>query len=162
MFNFDGSLVRQLTDGENPLGSIVRVDQKNRRVYYTRYHNMGLDEYLHVVSYDGESTQLTEFDGRHSISMNAAAEYYISRSSSFERPYTASLHRSDGSLVRNLQKLNVDRVVKQGLQAPEQVIFKAADGQTDLVGLVYKPTDFDPTKSYPILLLCMVVPPIRM
>ena len=113
---------------------------------------MGLDEYLHVVSYDGESTQLTEFDGRHSISMNAAAEYYISRSSSFERPYTASLHRSDGSLVRNLQKLNVDRVVKQGLQAPEQVIFKAADGQTDLVGLVYKPTDFDPTKSYPILL----------
>ena len=80
--------------------------------------------------------------------MNAAAEYYISRSSSFERPYTASLHRSDGSLVRNLQKLNVDRVVKQGLQAPEQVIFKAADGQKDLVGLVYKPTDFDSTKSY--------------
>lgn len=152
LFNFDGSLVRQLTDGENPLGSIVRVDQKNRLVYYTGYHNMGLDEYFHVVNYYGESAQLTELDGRHSISMNAAAEYYISRSSSFERPYSASLHRSDGSLVRNLQKLNVDRVVKQGLQAPEQVIFKAADGQTDLVGLVYKPTNFDPTKSYPILL----------
>lgn len=152
LFNFDGTLVRQLTHGENPLGSIVRVDQKNRLVYYTGYHNMGLDEYFHVVSYDGESIQLTEFDGRHSISMNAAAEYYISRSSSFERPYSASLYKSDGSLVRNLQKLNVDRVVEQGLQAPEQVIFKAADGQTDLVGLVYKPTNFDPTKSYPILL----------
>lgn len=152
VYHFDGSLVRQLTSGENPLGSIVRVDQKKSLVYYTAYHNMGLDEYFHVVSFDGESTQLSESDGRYTISMNEAAEYYVSRSSSFDRPYAASMHKADGSLIRNLQKMNVEKVMEQGLQAPEQVVFKAADGQTDLVGLVYKPADFDPTKTYPILL----------
>jgi dipeptidyl-peptidase-4 len=113
---------------------------------------MGLDEYFHVVSFDGESTQLSESDGRYTISMNEAAEYYVSRSSSFDRPYAASMHKADGSLIRNLQKMNVEKVMEQGLQAPEQVVFKAADGQTDLVGLVYKPADFDPTKTYPIVL----------
>lgn len=152
LYNFNGNLVRQLTDGENPLGSIVGVDEKNQKVFFTAYHDMGLDEYFHVVDFDANVQTLSESDGRYMISMNEAATYYVSRSSSFSRPYAASLHKSDGSIVRSLQTMDVSAVEEQGLEAPEKVIFKAADGITDLVGLVYKPADFDPTKNYPILL----------
>jgi dipeptidyl aminopeptidase/acylaminoacyl peptidase len=49
-----------------------------------------------------------------------------------------------------LATTNIDRVKELGLQEPELVKLKAADGKTDVYGILFKPADFDPNKKYPL------------
>lgn len=152
-YNFDGTLITQLTDGEWPVGSIENVDQKNKKVYFTGYQNMGLDRYFYVINFNGKGMKkLSEESGRHTISMNDAATFYTAAFSSFDHPNEVNLFSSNGKLVRNLLKANTDNVAKNNLQKPELVTMKSADGSEDLPVLVYKPVDFDPNKKYPVVL----------
>ncbi len=152
-YNFDGTLINQLTMGENPVGGIINVDEDNDKVYYTAYSNMGLESHFYVVDMDGSNMkQLSERPGRHSISMNDAAEYYTDLFTGFDYPYEATLYRASGNEVRGLFSTNIEKVVKHGLEKPELMIFKSADGSEDLVATIYKPVDFDPNKKYPVVL----------
>ena len=152
-YDFNGKLINQVTKGDWPVGSLVNVDQKNKKIYFTAYQNMGLDSYFYVVNFNGKRMkQLTEEPGRHSIRMNDAAEYYTDSFSGFDIPNQTNLYKADGKLVRNLMTADVSKVEANNLQKPEIFEFKAADGVTDLVAAIYKPVDFDPNKTYPVLL----------
>lgn len=152
-YNFDGSLINQVTRGEHPVSSIVNVDQINRKVYFTVRENMGMDNYLYVVDFNGRNLKrLSERAGLNMISMNEAAGFYVEIHSSFDLAPSATLRRANGRSVRSLMSTDVSAVEEHGLQKPELFYFKAADGVTDLVGLIYKPADFDAGKSYPVLL----------
>lgn len=152
LYNFDGSLVNAITEGSKPVGQIELVDQENETVYYTAYENMGLDQHLYSVDFDGsDRTKLTEESGRHIINMDDRGQYYTDRFSSFNHPQTTKLHNSSGEEVRTLSSTDTSSIEEHELQKPEYFEFKADDGST-LPGLVYKPTNFDPEKSYPILL----------
>ena len=152
-YGFDGKLIAQVTKGDFPVSSIENIDQKNKKIYFTAFQNMGLDRYFYVVDFDGKRMkQLNKEDGRHSISMSPDAKYYIDNFSSFDRPFEANLYTADGKVVRNLMKTDVSKVKENKLQKPEVFNFKAADGETELVGLIYKPVDFDPNKKYPVVL----------
>lgn len=152
-YNFDGSLLNQLTSGESPVGSIVNVDQKNKKVFFTAYDNMGLDNHFYVVDMNGRNLKkLTSHAGRHAITMNEAASFYTVMHSSFDKAPSAALYRTNGRLVREMMTSDITNIETHNLQKPEFLMFKAADGVTDLVALVYKPVDFDPSKSYPVLL----------
>ncbi|MFN1836204.1 DPP IV N-terminal domain-containing protein [Balneola sp. MJW-20] len=152
-YNFEGELINQVTKGDFPVGSLVNVDQENEKIYFTAYHNMGLDSYFHSVNFDGSGLNtISNENGRHSISMNEAAEYYTDSYSSFEDPRSVVLYTNDGEKVRDLRTADAGKVREHGLIKPELFKFKAADGTTDLVGMIYKPADFDPNKKYPIVL----------
>ena len=47
---------------------------------------------------------------------------------------------------------NIDKVEENELVKPEIMMFKSADGKHDLVATIYKPVDFDPNKTYPVVL----------
>jgi len=152
-YNFDGTLINRVTQGEWPVSSIVNVDEKNKKVYFVARENMGLDAYFYVVDMNGRNMKkMTEQPGSHMISMNEAASFYVDMYSSFDAAPSATLYRSNGRLVRELMTSDTSKVLAHGLQKPELMYFKAADGVTDLVALVYKPVDFDPSKKYPVLL----------
>lgn len=152
-YNFDGTLVNAITSGDWPVGQLVNVDQKKKKIYFTGFQNLGLDSYFYSVGFDGKKMkQLSKEPGRHFISMNEAGTYYVDRFSSFDTPTTANMYQSSGKMVRNLLSTNVENVEKNNLQKPEVFNFKAADGETELVGLIYKPTNFDPNKKYPVVL----------
>jgi len=152
-YHFDGSLINRLTEGENPVGSIVHVDEENEKVYYSAYSNMGLESHFYVVDFDGSNTsQLTEKAGRHSITMNESGEYYTNLFTGFDFPYESKLYTSDGTELRELLSTDIDKVEEHGLEKPEIMIFKSADGVHDLVATIYKPVDFDPNKTYPVVL----------
>ncbi|MEQ9309164.1 MAG: DPP IV N-terminal domain-containing protein [Balneolaceae bacterium] len=152
-YNFDGTLINKVTDGEWPVSAIENVDQKNKKIYFTAYQNMGLDRYFYVVNFNGKGMKkLSKEDGRHTISMNDAATFYTDAFSSFDHPYEVNLYSSNGQLVRNLLKANTENVTKNNLKKPEMITIKSADGSEDLPVLVYKPVDFDPNKKYPVVL----------
>ena len=47
--------------------------------------------------------------------------------------------------------MDIRRALEMGWKAPERFKVKAADGMTDLYGVMWKPFDFDSTKVYPII-----------
>ncbi len=152
-YHFDGTLINRLTEGEKPVGSIVLVDEDEEKVYFTAYENYGLDNHFYSVDFDGSNlTQITKRAGRHSVNMNESGEYFTDLFTSFDQAYESNLFASDGTKIRNLLYTNTSKVEENGLQKPELMMFKSADGGHDLVAAIYKPVDFDPKKKYPILL----------
>jgi len=61
------------------------------------------------------------------------------------------LFRSDGKVVLPLEKGDISRLVATGWKPPIPIKVKAADGATDLYGMLFRPTNFDPQKKYPII-----------
>jgi dipeptidyl aminopeptidase/acylaminoacyl peptidase len=53
--------------------------------------------------------------------------------------------------VAEVAHADIGRLLATGWQAPEPFTVKARDGKTDLYGLLFKPTHFDPAKKYPVV-----------
>ena len=152
-YDFSGKLINQITKGDFPVGGIENVDQKNKKIYFTAYQNMGLDSYFYSIDMNGKNMKkLSTGDGRHGVSMNDSGEYYVCTHSSFDSPYEANLYDKNGKMIRNVMKADISNVKEAGLEKPEFTIMTAADGTTELPVLIYKPKDFDPSKKYPVLL----------
>src|SRR3546814_2741141 len=66
-------------------------------------------------------------------------------------PVTRLRNAADGALVREVARGDISRLRAAGWVAPEPFTVKARDGKTDLYGLMFKPTNFDPTQQYPIV-----------
>ena len=148
----DGTEIAQLTNGDWPVNGVVCLDADEERVYFTGTTELGLETHFFRVRLDGLGfQQLTTEPGSHRINMDPAGRYYVDSYSSFSTPQTANMHRADGALISNLVSTNTDRLESLGLEPPELVIFKAADGVTDLHGMLFKPAGYDPNVSYPLV-----------
>jgi dipeptidyl-peptidase-4 len=154
MYNFQGKLVKQLTDGAWEVSRTQCIDEKNSLIYFSAYMNEGLESHFCCVKFDGTGfKQLTTTEGWHRISIDPAGKYYIDSYSSMAVPQIANLHNSNGSLIRNLARstLDTEKMNILGLELPELVYFKSADGKTDLHAILYKPAQYDPNKAYPLM-----------
>lgn len=152
LYDLQGKLVKQLTEGDWPVGGITAVDEKSKWVYFTGNTEMGLETHFFRVKLDGSKFQkMTTEPGTHRISMDPMCHYYTDWYSSFETPSTVNLHEASGKKVRTLMTSNTEKLDELNLEVPELVIVKAADGETDLHGMLYKPAGYDPTQKYPLL-----------
>jgi len=153
LYSLDGEELVQLTSGENPVSSVVRIDASEEWLYYTANTELGMETHLFRVRLDGsaEPIELTTEPGSHRISMDPAGEYYTDSYSSLTAAPTANLHRADGTLIRNLVSTNTDNLDALGLEPPELVVVKAADGVTDLHGMLFKPADYNADIAYPLV-----------
>lgn len=155
LYRTDGALVRQLTTGSFLAGRIMTVDEANGWVYF--YCFVGRQPYdapLCRVGLDGEGfTRITDPAGRHwPVSFSPSGEFFLDTYSTVSVPPVVELRRADGTLLRTLARADVSRLEGElRWQAPEPFVVKAADGTTDLYGVLYKPYDFDRSKQYPVL-----------
>ena len=153
LFDLQGNLTTTLTSGEWPVGSIVGVDQEHQWVYFTGNTEMGLETHFSRVNFDGSHLeQLTTEAGNHRISMDPAAQYYTDVYSSFTTPTTGNMHAANGELLDHMLATDTSRLDELRLEPPELIVVKAADGETDLHGLLFKPAGYDPNQSYPLLI----------
>lgn len=151
LYDLTGKLLNPLTKGEWEANSIALIDEKDKWVYFTMAENVGMDTQFGRVKFDGgKLVRLTTEPGTHGVSIDPAGKYYLDTYSSLAVPPTTKLCTSDGKLVRPLAASNIDKIKELGLQAPEFIKLKAADGQTDVYGVLFKPADFDPAKKYPL------------
>jgi len=151
LYDYAGKLVSPLTKGDWEVGGISLVDEKNQWIYFTIADNVGLDTQFGRVKFDGTKlARLTTEPGTHAVSIDPAGKYYLDNFSSLTVPPTANLYQSDGKLIRTTATTNNDKVKELGLQEPEIVTLKAADGKTNVYGILFKPADFDPNKKYPL------------
>ncbi len=160
LYDLDGNLIQRLTKGTFPVERVVVVDEKAGWVYFTAYgdHQRPYDTHLYRVSLEGKGfRRLTEAPGQHAIQWQTGIqfspnkEFFLDTHSSLSRPSTMELRRADGTFLQTLAKANIDGLKKLHWNPPEEFVVKAADGETDLWGVLFKPYDFDRSKKYPVI-----------
>jgi dipeptidyl aminopeptidase/acylaminoacyl peptidase len=154
LYDFDGRLIRRLTRGTFPGVGIEAVDDKGGWVYFTAHGDEArpYDTHLYRVSLEGtEFGQLTDAPGRHEIEFSPSREFFLDTHSSPDRPPRVELRRADGVLLRALSVADISGLEDLGWRPADEFTIKAADGKTDLYGLLWKPYDFDADLKYPVI-----------
>ena len=150
-----GKLKHQITKGDWLVGKVLRVDEKNRVVYFTghgREKGNPYFAYFYKIGFDGkELTLLTPETGNHNIRLSPSGNYFIDVYSQPDMPPVANFRSVKGELIVNLAKADVSRLVDMGWKPPVPVSVKAADGETDIYGLVFTPFKMEPSKRYPVV-----------
>ena len=162
LYDLDGTLIRRLTEGPFPVGRVVALDEKSGWVYFTAHGDQKrpYDTHLYRVNLEGNGfNRLTEATGQHdtrrqpdhTIQFSPSKQFFLDTHSTVARPPVVELRRADGTLVQTLSKAKIDVLKELKWKPPEEFVVKAADGKTDLWGVLYKPYDFDPNKKYPVI-----------
>jgi dipeptidyl aminopeptidase/acylaminoacyl peptidase len=151
-----GKLKHQITTGEGNVTQLLRVDEKNRLIYFVAVgREKGRDPYFrhfYRVGFDGKRVELlTPEDADHNISLSPSGRFFVDTYSTPDTPPVTLLRDADGKTIMTLEKADVSRLLATGWKPPQPITVKARDSVTDLYGLLYKPTNLDPAKKYPIV-----------
>ena len=153
----NGKLKHAVTTGDGNVTEVVRVDEASRTVWFRGVgRSAGVDPYYQQffkVSLDGgEPLLLTPEAADHTIDMSPDGSYFVDTYSTPVQPPVTVLRRAgDGSTVATVATADISRLEAAGWVPPVPFTVKARDGKTDLYGMMFKPTDFDPAKKYPVV-----------
>ena len=151
-----GQLKNQITKGDWVVTQVIRVDERKRVIYFNAQgREEGRDPYyshFYKINFDGTGLQLlTPEDAHHSISLSKEGRFFIDNYSTTSNGNVAVMRRDDGTLIEVLKEADISKLESAGWKAPEQFSVKSADGQWDLYGLMYTPSNLDPNKKYPVV-----------
>jgi dipeptidyl-peptidase-4 len=156
LYGLDGALKNRITTGEGPVERIVRVDDTTRTLWYEALgRERGQDPYfrhLYHVGLDGRNVvAVTPQNGDHDVQLSPSGRYLIDSYSTPDVAPVSVLRDAGGAEVMPLERGDLSRLTAAGWKPPMPIVVKAADGTTDLYGLLFRPTHFDSTRKYPII-----------
>ena len=136
---------------------MLHIDEKNRVIYFLAVgKEAGRDPYyqaLYSIHFDGSDQRLlTPEDADHVVIV--LARRAICSSMQYSTPTTPQVtvvRNLDGKVVMDVAHQDITRLVAAGWVPPTPIKVKARDGQTELYGFMFKPTNLDPTRKYPIV-----------
>ncbi|WP_407353750.1 DPP IV N-terminal domain-containing protein [Luteimonas sp. R10] len=154
-----GGIKRQLTRGEWSVQArhgVLHVDPEQRWVYFMAHgRETGRDPYyrhLYRVRLDGTGlTLLTPENADHSVDFSADGAVFVDTYSRVDSPPVSVLRMASGQQVAELQRADIRRLLATGWRAPQPFSVKARDGSTDLFGVMFLPSHFDPDRRYPVI-----------
>ncbi len=165
-----GKPIRQVTRGDWLVADVLRVDEKSRTVFFTAVgKEPGWNPYyraLYKVSLDGgEPSLLTperaDHDFKHDLSeansdlpggsISPSGRYIIDSFSTTAQPDKAVIRDTRGKSVADIVTADVSALLATGWRPPESFTVKAADGKTDLWGVIFTPQHLDAAKKYPVI-----------
>lgn len=156
-YNGSGRLLGSVTSGRWTAGRIVRVDTLGRRLYLYGYGRekgrMPAAASLYSVSFNGKGLRLLTLENAdHSVFVSNDGSLLFDNFSRIDTvPRTAVRSAADGHILSMLQTAGLDSLMAYGWRFPETFTVKAADGKTDLYGIMWKPYDFDAKRKYPVI-----------
>jgi len=150
-----GELKHQITEGNWSVLDIQQIDLENEQIYFTGSNREPGDPYYHYhyrINFDGsELTNLTPESANHQISWSPSGEYFSDVYSTPTSPPVSVVRSRAGERQVEMEQTDIDALKDSGWVAPQPFTVKARDQLTDIYGLMYKPTTFDETQSYPVL-----------
>ncbi|MBH8568974.1 DPP IV N-terminal domain-containing protein [Microvirga sp. STS02] len=150
-----GKVKNQITKGNFVVTRLLKVDEKKRQLYFLadgREPGNPYFTHLYRIGLDGKNlTLLTPEAGNHQVMLSPSGKYFVDTYSQPDKPGVTVLRAADGKLISTLEKTDISRLTATGWKAPTPITVKAQDGQIDLYGLMFTPTNLDPNKKYPII-----------
>ena len=149
-----GKLKNQITKGEWVVTRLLKVDEKKRMLYFMTVGRQAANPYfaqLCQIGFDGKQfAVLTPEPGNHQVSLSPSGAYFVDTYSAPDVPAVSVVRSLDGKTMP-LERADISRLTATGWRAPTPIRVKAHDGQTDLYGLMYTPTNLDTAKKYPVV-----------
>lgn len=148
-YKMSGELIRQLTDYDWDVTSIVKVADDQLFFYGTGKINT--DRHLYVVDIKtGENKQLTKEGGMHTASISPGGNHFIASHSNYETPSSRTLYEVGKGKIREIEKGKENKNTKAGIKV-EMTTVKTDDGLFDMPVKIVYPPGFSPDKKYPII-----------
>jgi dipeptidyl aminopeptidase/acylaminoacyl peptidase len=159
LYRFDagtGRLINQVTKGEWMVRRVMGIDEKNRRITFEASGRENGDPYftyVYRVNFDGTGLAcLTQSEGNHTVSFSPDSTWLVDTWSRVDQPPVSVVRKfADGSVVMELEKADISRLLATGWKAPIVFTAKARDGKTDIWGIIIRPINFNPSKKYPVI-----------
>ena len=156
LYDETGKLKNQITSGAYHCEDIEGIDDQKRVLYFSANGvEKGEDPYymhLYKINFDGSGMKLLnpgEFE--HGMSMDDDETFFVDNYSRVNTIPKSVLYNAEGHKLMDLETADLTSLFAAGYKFPEIFRVKADDGITDLYGVLYKPFDFDSTKSYPVV-----------
>ncbi|MDD6456861.1 MAG: prolyl oligopeptidase family serine peptidase [Lachnospiraceae bacterium] len=157
LFRYDaktGALLNAVTPADCMAGKIIAKDDVNEWVYFIGSNLSDTSEPYYErlcrAHYDGSDfSVLTPEDGMHTCTVHG--NYVTDTWSRVDLPPVTVLRRTDGTFVRDIVQSDVRDLMERGYIMPERFTVTASDGVTKLYGILIRPADFDPNKTYPMI-----------
>jgi dipeptidyl aminopeptidase/acylaminoacyl peptidase len=151
-----GKLKNQITSGDWTLTQLLRVDEKNRKLYFlANGREKGSNPYFthfYRIGFDGKGLELlTPEVAMHQVTLSPSGHFFVDNYSKPDAPPVTLLRDENGKLLATLERTDISRLLATGWKPPVPITVKARDGVTDLYGLMFQPTNLDPAKKYPII-----------
>ena len=153
----DGSVAKQITCGQWYVRQVIKVDEDTKQIYFSASGvNKDEDPYLihyYRIGFDGKNmTCLTPGEGHHKAWFSSSMKYLVDQYSMVNKaPVTVLRSAADGTILMTLDKADISRLEAEGWTAPEPFVAPGRDGKTPMYGIIQRPTNFDPTKKYPVI-----------
>ncbi|WP_233602175.1 DPP IV N-terminal domain-containing protein [Corallococcus sp. CA047B] len=154
LYDYSGRLVRQVTRGPFPVHGVVGVAPKGDALYVmaSAERESPYERVLYRTALKGgDLKRLSPEPGTHRVVMSPSTRYFVDGHSTREQPRVWDVTSTDGKQSFRYAKADASALAELHYTPPEALTVKAADGTTQLYGVLFKPWDFDPKKRYPVI-----------
>ncbi|MCW3807957.1 S9 family peptidase [Plebeiibacterium marinum] len=151
-----GKVVNQITKGNWVVRNVVHVDEGERKIIFAASGKEEGDPYLlhyYSVDFNGNNLKhLTPGNGNHRLSFSSDYTSFVDSWSRVDLPPVTVLRDAEsGDELMQLEKSDISKLQETGWEMPEVFVSKGRDDKTDIWGMILKPSNFDPSKTYPVI-----------
>jgi dipeptidyl aminopeptidase/acylaminoacyl peptidase len=150
-----GALLGQVTSGEWAVREILHVDEVEQVVFFTAVGLVDSDPYRRTVcrvALDGSGFARVTDDGMdHVVTVPDTRGFFIDSASTVDTPPMTVVRDWEGRVLVELEHSDISRLTALGWTPPERFRVQAADGVTDIYGVLYRPREFDAARHYPVV-----------
>jgi dipeptidyl-peptidase-4 len=149
--------INRITQGDFYINSINRIDEEKGRIYFMgsgkEAENNPYHQQLYRIDIGGQNfTLLTPENAHHQVSVSSDGKYFVDNFSTVTSPTTTVLRSTkNGDILKKIANADVSRLYKKGYMLPQPFEAIGRDGETKIYGALWKPSNFDPSKKYPII-----------
>ena len=151
-----GKLKNQITHGDWNVTQVLGVDEKARTLFFLGVgKELGNDPYFPMyyrVQFDGSGLELlTPEKAVHEVTPAPDHRFFFDSFSTPTEPHITAVRDASGKVVEDLAREDITKLKATGWIPPVQMQVKARDGETDLYGLIFRPTNFSTSRKYPLI-----------
>lgn len=152
LYDAEGELKKQLTKGDWEIIDFLGFSEDGRSCFATSTIKSPLER--HVIKIDIKQAKinvLSNKDGTHKAKISSSGKYLIDNWSNFSTPRKIDIVEArEGRVIKHLLTAK-DPFINKELGETVVDELKADDGSTALYYRMVKPTHFDPSKKYPVI-----------
>ncbi len=147
---------KPIDKGNWVMRKLDQLDEPKGQIWFTASGMGDQDPYqIHEcrINLDGSKMiDLTPGDGTHTLQFSPHRKFFVDSYSRVDMAPHHELRRADdGKLIATLEVADISELLKKDVHLPERFVAKGRDGKTDIWGVVIRPSNFDPNKTYPVI-----------
>ncbi len=148
-YSIEGKLIKQLTQNKFIANDIIGHNPAGTEIYFTATGPNPTNMLAYKVDLKGKQTLLTKDEGVHAVKISTDGNHIFDEFSNHNTPSKSVLMDKNGKTTTLVTSSNKYSGYDMG--TAEIKTIKSADGKTDLYTRLIKPSNFDPSKKYPVL-----------